>query len=226
LIHEPVQEGDTLQRVALRYGVPDSEIRRANNLYTDQDFFALKTVKIPIKEHSLLTETMELEKRRKIATSGTGGSENQSESNSDETRLGGPSTYYKSEDEEDSGDADDEKGDSDTPEYRNVSIQSALKWKHSGDSLLKKFDEDLERVRANTEQKVQNHRDVAVTLHHPKFYPVTRTSYEKSLLTNVEWRWYVWGGLAVIGVILLMLIVRTIWCHKHGTHCKLLPMGR
>ena len=132
----------------------------------------------------------------------------------------------RSEDEEDSGDADDEKGDSDVPEYRNVSIQSALKWKHSGDSLLKKFDEDLERVRANTEAKVQNHRDVAVTLHHAKFYPVTRTSYEKSLLSNIEWRWYVWGGLALIGVILLMIIVRTVWCHKHGAHCKLLPMGR
>lgn len=84
-----------MHTLSLCFTSQDSEIRRANNLYTDQDFFALKTVKIPIKENSLLSETVELEKRRKIASSGTGGSENQSESNSDETRLGGPSTYYK-----------------------------------------------------------------------------------------------------------------------------------
>ena len=118
----------------------------------------------------------------------------------------------RSEDDEDSGDADDEICDSDTPEYRNISIQSALKWKLSGDSLLKKFDEDLERVRASTEQRVQNHRDVAVTLNHPKFHPVTRTSYENRLLSNVDWRWYMWGGLAVVAVIVLMIVTRTIWC--------------
>ena len=84
-----------LYPLSLPLSTQDSEIRRANNLYTDQDFFALKTVKIPVKENSLLTETSELEKRRKMVSSGTGGSENQSESNSDETRLGGPSTYYK-----------------------------------------------------------------------------------------------------------------------------------
>ena len=136
-----------------------------------------------------------------------------------------PPFPHRSEEEEDSGDADDEKGDSDTLEYHSVSIQSALKWKHSGDSLLKKFDEDLERVRASTQQKVQNHRDVAVTLHHPKFHPVTRTSFEKRLLSNIEWRWYVWGGLAIIAVIILMIIARTVWCHTNN-HCKIFPPGR
>lgn len=101
-----------------------------------------------------------------------------------------------------------------------MSIQSALKWKYSGDSLLKKFDQDLERVRANTEQRAQTHR---ITMHHPKFYPVTRTSYEKRLLSNVEWRWYAWGGIAVILIIILIIVARSVWCYTSVRDCKLLP---
>ena len=41
-----------------------SEIRRVNNLYTDQHFFALKVVKIPVREHGVLTEPQQLEKCR------------------------------------------------------------------------------------------------------------------------------------------------------------------
>lgn len=45
-----------------------SEVKRLNCLYTDRDFFALKTAKILIKEHSILTQQGELEKRRQQPT--------------------------------------------------------------------------------------------------------------------------------------------------------------
>lgn len=176
-----------------------------NNLYRDQDFFALKTVKIPVSEHSVLTEPQELDRRRKGRVEEKS-SENQSSSTSDELRLGGPGTYYRS-DEEDCCDADDEKGDSDGLEYRDISIQSALRWKYSRDTLLQKFDEELQRVRENTEQRMSNMREVAVTLESPAIHPiVTQNSYEKRLfLLNLDWRIFV--GVCIVAFIVPLVYV-------------------
>lgn len=149
-----------------------------NNLYKDQDFFALKTVKIPVKEHSVLTETQMREKCRKNAvdeTSATSGNQSSGGATADEMRLGGPAAYYRSDEEgpTSSGDADDEVGDSDGPEYRDVSIQSALKWKHSSHALLHKFDEELQKIRESTEQKRNsNLKEVSLRIDSPTIYPL------------------------------------------------------
>lgn len=52
-----VQEGDTLNSIALQYHCSVADIKRANNLLTEQDFFALRSVKIPVRRFSVLTET-------------------------------------------------------------------------------------------------------------------------------------------------------------------------
>ena len=96
-----------------------ADLRRINKLYSDQDFYALKTIRVPVREHGLLTEAVEREKRRKLIverlqkpdSTGSGGG------TSDEMRFGGSDMYYTS-DVESSQDADDECGDSDSPEYR------------------------------------------------------------------------------------------------------------
>ena len=162
-----------------------SEIRRVNNLYKDQDFFALKTVKIPIREHGVLTDTQMREKCRKNAvdetTSATSGNQSSGGATADELRLGGPAAYYKSDEEGQysSGDADDEVGDSDGPEYRDVSIQSALKWKHSSHALLNKFDEELQKIRENTEHKRNsNLNEVVLRIDSPTIYPIVSTNNE------------------------------------------------
>ena len=143
-----------------------------------------------------------------------------------------PTVTTRSEEEEDSRDADDEKGDSDTPEYRQISIQSALKWKYTKESLLKKFDEELDRVREDTEQKVMNQREVAITLNHPSFYPViSAPSYDKRLFGNIDWRWITGGGLVVFVLFILLIVVRAIWCYypwagSKDEKCTLFPTGR
>ena len=96
-----------------------AELRRINKLYTDQDFHALKKIKVPIKEHGLLSEPLEREKRRKLITDDINKSGTQSSggTSADDLHFGGPDSYYNSDDL--SQDADDECGDdSDTPEYR------------------------------------------------------------------------------------------------------------
>ena len=191
-----------------------SEIRRVNNLYRDQDFFALKTVKVPVKEHSVLTEPKMREKCRKNRveerTTCTSGNTS-SGAASDEHRLGGPTAYYKSGDEEEeegrgqssSGDADDEVGDSDGPEVRGVSIQSALRWKHNRHALLEKFDRDLQRIRESTEQQMsQNVRHSAISIDMPAFHPIVakEQTYESRFLS--DWRY----SLILVGILILITI--------------------
>ena len=45
-----------------------NDLKRANNLINELDFFALRRIKIPVKKHGLLTEPEEELKRRPVAT--------------------------------------------------------------------------------------------------------------------------------------------------------------
>ncbi|XP_078252641.1 lysM and putative peptidoglycan-binding domain-containing protein 3 isoform X2 [Rhinoraja longicauda] len=51
-----IQEGDTLNALALQYCCTVADIKRINNLINDQDFFALRSIKIPVKKITLLGE--------------------------------------------------------------------------------------------------------------------------------------------------------------------------
>ncbi|KAK0425927.1 hypothetical protein QR680_009460 [Steinernema hermaphroditum] len=56
-IEHTIKPGDTMNKIALQYHVQVSELKRANNLVTEQDLFALPTVKVPVtylKRHLLL----------------------------------------------------------------------------------------------------------------------------------------------------------------------------
>ncbi|XP_073534755.1 lysM and putative peptidoglycan-binding domain-containing protein 3 [Phyllobates terribilis] len=57
LINKDIVEGDTLNSIALQYCCTVADLKRANNLINEQDFFALRSLKIPVKRFSLLTET-------------------------------------------------------------------------------------------------------------------------------------------------------------------------
>ncbi|XP_072289740.1 lysM and putative peptidoglycan-binding domain-containing protein 3 [Eucyclogobius newberryi] len=52
-----IKEGDTLNNIALQYHCTVADIKRANNLLKEQDFFALRSIKIPVKRFGILTET-------------------------------------------------------------------------------------------------------------------------------------------------------------------------
>ncbi|KAG8440719.1 hypothetical protein GDO86_006458 [Hymenochirus boettgeri] len=55
-LERTITENDNLNKLALQYGCKVADIKRINNLITDQDIYALKTIKIPVKVHGLLTE--------------------------------------------------------------------------------------------------------------------------------------------------------------------------
>lgn len=52
-----IKEGDTLISLSLQYFCTVADLKRANNLVAEQDFYALRSVKIPVKKFSVLTET-------------------------------------------------------------------------------------------------------------------------------------------------------------------------
>ncbi|XP_008578646.1 PREDICTED: lysM and putative peptidoglycan-binding domain-containing protein 3 [Galeopterus variegatus] len=67
VLTKDIQEGDTLNAVALQYCCTVADIKRANNLISDQDFFALRSIKIPVKKFSSLTETLHPPKGRQAS---------------------------------------------------------------------------------------------------------------------------------------------------------------
>ncbi|XP_048886492.1 lysM and putative peptidoglycan-binding domain-containing protein 4 [Brienomyrus brachyistius] len=56
LLERPVSHVDSLNKLALQYGCKVADIKQLNNLIREQDLYALKSIRIPVKKHGLLTE--------------------------------------------------------------------------------------------------------------------------------------------------------------------------
>ncbi|XP_010192811.1 PREDICTED: lysM and putative peptidoglycan-binding domain-containing protein 4 [Mesitornis unicolor] len=56
LLEREITEDDSLNKLALQYGCKVADIKRINNFIREQDLYALKSIKIPVKTHGLLTE--------------------------------------------------------------------------------------------------------------------------------------------------------------------------
>ncbi|XP_051484764.1 lysM and putative peptidoglycan-binding domain-containing protein 4 [Apus apus] len=56
LLEREVTQDDNLNKLALQYGCKVADIKRVNNFIREQDLYALKSIKIPVKTHGLLTE--------------------------------------------------------------------------------------------------------------------------------------------------------------------------
>ncbi|XP_019719374.1 lysM and putative peptidoglycan-binding domain-containing protein 1 [Hippocampus comes] len=51
-IEHPIQPGETLQGLALKYGVTTEQIKRVNRLYTNDSIFLKRSLSIPVPSHS------------------------------------------------------------------------------------------------------------------------------------------------------------------------------
>ncbi|KAL9988136.1 hypothetical protein ACROYT_G002542 [Oculina patagonica] len=169
-IDREILPNDSLQSFSLQYGCTVAEIKRVNNFYSDQDFYALKTIKIPVQPHGLLTEISDKKQRPPpIKIPG-----NQ------------PST---------SGDINDDNDESDYEEsgpngdcVRTVSIRSAL---DSPNSFLQHMDNDLKLICKSTPLRKNNLDEVARTLTINCINPIKlRKQQEKTLGTacGIGWK--------------------------------------
>ncbi|KAJ2948647.1 hypothetical protein O0L34_g7903 [Tuta absoluta] len=57
-IEAQIQEGDTLQALALRFYCSVSELKRINHIHKDNEIYARRTLKVPVTPYSVLTELM------------------------------------------------------------------------------------------------------------------------------------------------------------------------
>uniref|UniRef100_A0A8C3WDS4 LysM and putative peptidoglycan-binding domain-containing protein 4 n=1 Tax=Catagonus wagneri TaxID=51154 RepID=A0A8C3WDS4_9CETA len=57
LLQRELAQEDSLNTLALQYGCKVADIKKVNNFIKEQDLYALKSIKIPVKNHGILTET-------------------------------------------------------------------------------------------------------------------------------------------------------------------------
>ncbi|XP_040825610.1 lysM and putative peptidoglycan-binding domain-containing protein 4 [Ochotona curzoniae] len=56
LLQRELTQGDSLNKLALQYGCQVADIKKVNNFMREQDLYALKSIKIPVRKHGILTE--------------------------------------------------------------------------------------------------------------------------------------------------------------------------
>lgn len=169
---------DSLQSFSLQYGCTVAELKRANNLFSDQDFYALKTIKIPVQPHGLLTETADTRQRP--------------------PPLKMPSTCGDIDDDDGS---DYEDGEPNGDCVRTVSIRSAL---DSPNSFLHHMDNDLKLICKSTPLRKHNLDEVARTLTVNCINPLKlRKQQEKTLGTacGIGWK----GIIAIVFIVGILL---------------------
>uniref|UniRef100_A0A8C4MFG7 LysM and putative peptidoglycan-binding domain-containing protein 4 n=1 Tax=Equus asinus asinus TaxID=83772 RepID=A0A8C4MFG7_EQUAS len=57
LLQRELAREDSLNKLALQYGCKVADIKKVNNFIREQDLYALKSIKIPVKIHGIITET-------------------------------------------------------------------------------------------------------------------------------------------------------------------------
>ena len=60
-----IKPSDTLLSISIKYNVPIAELKRVNNILKDQEFYALRKMKIPVQPFSLLLPEDHQEERTK-----------------------------------------------------------------------------------------------------------------------------------------------------------------
>ena len=174
-----------------------AELKRANNLYSDQDFHALKTIKIPVQPHGLLTET-EDKKQRPPPLKMPGNL---------------PSTSADFDNDDDKSDYEDREPNGDC--VRTISIRSAL---DSPNSFLQHMDNDLKLICKSTPLRKHNLDEVARTLTVNCINPLKlKKQQEKTLGTacGIGWK----GIIVTVFVVGILLpgIVAFLYLRKKGS---------
>lgn len=175
IIDRQVFPNDTLSKFALQYGCTVAELKKVNNLYNEQDFHALKHIKIPIQPHSLLTERAEEEKRRENAF------------NED----GQHSSRHSSQGNNSDSDYDNiEESSSSSRHIRTVSISANLK---DAEKFLKKMDDDIQKICQSVSLQKPDLNDVTRTLTTQCIRPRTAKKSDSEELGTI-WTGFGWKG--------------------------------
>ncbi|CAH1797965.1 unnamed protein product [Owenia fusiformis] len=183
-----VNEGDTIQSIALQYGCPVSELKRLNNLIQDQDFFAKKVIKVPIKRHGLLTELIEKEnkenKNSKIRLNPNSGA------------VGGEPFVSVEDDYADQSDNSDSEGRGLL--VRTLSIRDSLGTQsREAHDFLKAMDKDLLKIQNSTKTQKDTLQEVTTALTCKRIQPLKKADGADC---GMRW-WTIVGVMFLIGLV-------------------------
>ncbi len=95
--------------------------------------------------------------------------------------------------------------------HRDISIQSALKWKHSRQTLFERLDEDLEKAKTSVENQKSNVQEVRIIFDSPSVHPIGVQEYTKRVFELPDWRILAGLSLTVFILILIGIVVYYKW---------------
>ncbi|XP_045215419.2 lysM and putative peptidoglycan-binding domain-containing protein 3-like [Mercenaria mercenaria] len=188
-VERRLTDDDTLQSVSLQYGCPIAEIKRLNNLIRDQDFYALTSVKIPVKQHSFLVDQIQ-EDDKKVGEKVLKTLE-RSLSNGAACIDSGDeqSLHYDSETDHTTTDLSDP--DTQKQVIREISINKATRSQSKeAVKFLKDMDKDLSHILKTTRTDRNSLDEVISVLTHKSVTPLMMPQRKKSkyLECVIEWR--------------------------------------
>ncbi|KAJ8029099.1 LysM and putative peptidoglycan-binding domain-containing protein 3 [Holothuria leucospilota] len=191
-LEREIKEGDTLEKYALLYGCSVAELKQTNKIANNQEFFAIKSLKIPVKKYGLLTESDEERKRRRGVPL--------------ESLVTSPTESYRSFNA--SGDSDD----SDTL-YTSVSIRSSIN-ESEGKKFLQSMDKDLEKIVSKTRTQKESLEEVASFLNgksiRPLTFPKAANQTENSFWTSERLIavYIAIPLICIVGIIIYFMVVK------------------
>ena len=196
VITEVIQPGDTITSIAAKFGTEPSVLKSYNRLYTNQDFYYLNEIKIPVPTYGILSDPLERPRIRDKHISPDSGV---TSSDPDQVKTKVLMTQIGDSYFSDSAEADVESGpDQDMePVYQTVSLKSALKWKHNTNTLLEQLDMNLSAIRSNNSSLKSDMNQVTIAMTQPCIYPLTRERAKEDTYTR----------LAAISLILFIGII-------------------
>lgn len=161
-----IQPSDTLLSLSLKYNVPLAELKRVNNILSDQGFYALKRIKIPVRPHSLLLP--DVHDRRNRNNNGWVVESKESPTDMSSNLSSRVSTGYSSPYSELGEEAEG---------GRDLEDQQPLLFHESKDKkkvkrLLKDMDKDLDRIREKQSELETAVGDPAVFIKEPIKFPL------------------------------------------------------
>ncbi|KAG7160372.1 lysM and putative peptidoglycan-binding domain-containing protein 3-like [Homarus americanus] len=185
LVDRPIKSGETLTGIALKYRIPVSELKRVNKIIQEKEFFALKSLKIPVKANSFLAEMLKQEEQDAC-------SENSAVAITRAAVLGTRSLSSCSEYESDS-----------EMHVGYISIDRILRDTRTNKEA-KRFLNCMQKDLANIREKTNSYKDslveVAAVLTDPRFRPLEQT---EDKCTGADWG-ISWWKVLLAGTVLLV----------------------
>ncbi|KAK7116083.1 lysM and putative peptidoglycan-binding domain-containing protein 3-like [Littorina saxatilis] len=201
-----IGEGETLQSLALKYSCPVSELKRINNLIKDQDFFALRVLKVPMKRHGYLSEIVKQEQNeaaKKKVPNLRNGATLPSESD-----IPSDAAYSDAI----CSDVDFSDPETQMRVMRTVSIRDNFsKQGREANRFLKKMDKDLSKLRQTTTTERQSLDQVISMLTNKSIYPLQSRRRLDGADCGIRW-WMV----LLVAVFLVVAVLVIYYGYVHG----------